>query len=58
MRSPKWPDASQMIALHKNDALQTLTPPSTVTSNSQGEVTLDFDLPMPAVSFIRVASVR
>jgi xylan 1,4-beta-xylosidase len=58
MRSPKWPDASQMIALHKHDALQTLTPPSTVTSNSQGEVTLDFDLPMPAVSFIRVASVR
>jgi xylan 1,4-beta-xylosidase len=52
--SPKWPDASQMAALHKDDALQTLTPPSTVIANSAGEVTLGFDLPMPAVSWVKV----
>ncbi len=52
--SPKWPDPSQMASLHQKDALQTLTPPTTVSSNSQGEVTLDFDLPMPAVSWVKV----
>ena len=55
MDSPKWPNASQMASLHQEDALQSLTPPSTVTTNQQGEFTLDFDLPMPAVSFIKLA---
>ena len=58
MGSPKWPDASQMASLHQKDALQTLSPRSTVTANSQGEVTLDFDLPMPAVSCIKLAPVK
>jgi xylan 1,4-beta-xylosidase len=53
MGSPKWPDASQMASLHQRDALQILTAPATLTANQQGEVTLDFDLPMPAVSFVK-----
>ena len=57
MGSPKWPDATQMAALHQKDGLQTLAPASIVTANSAGEVTLDFDLPMPAVSFVRLAPV-
>jgi xylan 1,4-beta-xylosidase len=54
MGSSKWPDASQMASLHQKDALQTLTPPSTVAADAQGKVTLDFDLPMPAVSFLKL----
>jgi xylan 1,4-beta-xylosidase len=54
MGAPKWPDAAQMASLHQKDSLETLTPPTTVTANAQGEVTLDFDLPMPAVSFVKI----
>jgi xylan 1,4-beta-xylosidase len=53
MGSSKWPDAGQMASLHQRDELQTLTPPSTVTANAAGDVTLEFDLPMPAVSFVK-----
>jgi xylan 1,4-beta-xylosidase len=53
MGYPKWPDAGQMASLHQRDELQTLAPPSTVTANAAGEVTLDFDLPMPTVSFVK-----
>jgi len=56
MGSPRWPDVAQMAELHQKDGLQTLTPPCTVTANQQGEVTLEFDLPMPAVSMVRVAA--
>ena len=54
MGSPRWPDAAQIAALHQKDSLQTLTAPGADTANSAGEVTLDFDLPMPAVSMVRV----
>ncbi len=53
MGSPKWPDAGQMASLHQRDELQTLAPSSTVTANAAGEVTLEFDLPMPAVSLVK-----
>ena len=53
MGSSKWPDAVQMASLHQRDELQTLTPPSTVTANAAGEAKLEFDLPMPAVSFVK-----
>lgn len=52
MGSPKWPDAAQMTILHQRDNLQTLTPTTSLTASDQGTLTLDFDLPMPAVSFI------
>jgi xylan 1,4-beta-xylosidase len=54
MGSPAWPDAAQMAVLHQRDALQTLTPLAAMTANARGEITLDFDMPMPAVSFIRL----
>lgn len=53
MGSSKWPDAGQMASLHQRDELQALAPSSTVTANAVGEVTLEFDLPMPAVSFVK-----
>ena len=56
MGSPKWPDGAQMTLLHQRDQLQTLAPPGTVTANAAGEVTLDFDLPMPGVSLVKVTS--
>ena len=54
MGSPPWPDTQQMNTLHQRDALQTLTPPTTLNANAQGQVTLDFELPMPAVSYVAV----
>lgn len=54
MGSPKWPEAAQIAALHQRDNLQTLTPATSLTASAQGAITLDFDLPMPAVSFIRL----
>ena len=54
MGSPRWPDAGQMSALHEKDGLQTLAAPSTLTANASGEMMLEFDLPMPAVSLVKV----
>ncbi len=56
MDSPKWPDAAQMAELHQRDGLQSLTPTGTVTASSAGEVTLEFDLPMPGVSMVKMRS--
>jgi xylan 1,4-beta-xylosidase len=58
MGSPKWPDASQMAVLHQRDSLQTLVPLSSSTASAQGQITLDFDMPMPAVSFLRLVPQR
>jgi len=57
MGSPRWPDAVQMVELHQKDGLQTLVPPSIVTANAAGEVTLDFDLPMPGVSLVKMTAL-
>jgi xylan 1,4-beta-xylosidase len=54
MGSPKWPDAAQMTVLHQRDALQTLLPVSSVTATAQGTISLEFEMPMPAVSFVRI----
>jgi len=54
MGKPAWPDAAQMAILHQRDNLQTLTPAASVTASAQGEIALEFDLPMPAVSFVRL----
>jgi xylan 1,4-beta-xylosidase len=55
MGSPAWPSAAQMATLHQQDELQTLVPVSSSTANAQGQITLDFDMPMPAVSFVKLA---
>ncbi|MBV8632430.1 MAG: hypothetical protein JOZ83_15990 [Silvibacterium sp.] len=54
MGSPRWPVGEQMALLHQRDELQTLFPARTVTANAAGEVTLEFDLPMPGVSWVKV----
>ena len=54
MGEPQWPDAAQMALLHTKDALQTLGPPSTATANAQGQIILDFDMPMPALSYLKL----
>ena len=53
MGSPKWPDAAQMAALHQRDSLQMLASSSS-TATAQGQIVLDFEMPMPAVSFLRL----
>ncbi|GGH14052.1 GH39 family glycosyl hydrolase [Silvibacterium dinghuense] len=53
MGSPKWPDAAEMRVLHQRDALQTLVPNAQIAADAQGEAVIEFDLPMPAVSFVR-----
>ena len=58
MGSPKWSDASQMAILHQRDSLQTLVPLSSSTASAHGQITLDFDMPMPAVSFLRLVPQR
>jgi xylan 1,4-beta-xylosidase len=55
MGSPRWPDGGQMGELHQRDELQALVPPGTVTANQQGEVMLEFDLPMPGVSMVKMS---
>ncbi|MFT4111235.1 GH39 family glycosyl hydrolase [Silvibacterium sp.] len=55
MGSPKWPDASAMRVLHERDGLQTLEPDARIMADAQGEAVLEFDLPMPAVSFVRLS---
>ncbi len=55
MGAPRWPSAEQMAELHRKDGLQGLVQPRAVTANAAGEVTLDFDLPMPGVSLISLA---
>jgi hypothetical protein len=44
--------ASLNTPLHEKDSLGMLSPVSRITVNAQGEVSLDFDPPMPAVSFV------
>ncbi|MBB6142732.1 xylan 1,4-beta-xylosidase [Silvibacterium bohemicum] len=58
MGSPQWPDQSQMAVLHQRDQLQTLVPLSTSTATAQGVITLDFDMPMPAVSFVKLTPLK
>ncbi len=54
MGDPKWPDTAQMAALHQRDHLEALTPASAMTANDQGQITIDFDMPMPAVSLVKL----
>ncbi|MDQ6772357.1 MAG: hypothetical protein M3024_05120 [Candidatus Dormibacteraeota bacterium] len=50
--APDWPDTAGWAALRAADRLEELQPPATV--ETRGEVTLAFDLPMPAASLIRL----
>jgi len=50
--SPAWPDAAQLGELHRRDALETAEPEREVSADSDGQITVDFNLPMPAVSML------
>lgn len=52
---PDWPDTAQLAELHRRDALDMEEPKRLVSANSDGQITLDFDLPMPAVSMLELA---
>jgi xylan 1,4-beta-xylosidase len=52
---PAWPDAAQLAELHRLDALDMEEPDRPVSANSDGQITLEFDLPMPAVSMLELA---
>lgn len=54
---PDWPDAAQLAELHRHDALGMVGPEREVSADSDGEITLDFNLPMPAVSMVEIAPV-
>jgi xylan 1,4-beta-xylosidase len=51
---PDWPDADGWAALRQKDRLDPLGPGSTVEI-SGGEFDLDFELPMPGISLIRLS---
>jgi xylan 1,4-beta-xylosidase len=50
-----WPTDEQWERLREADRLDLLEPPREVVADEQGRVTVDFDLPMPAMSFLRLA---
>lgn len=52
--SPDWPDAAGWEWLRGRDQLEDLDPPRELVAPG-GRLSLDFDLPMPGVSLIRLA---
>lgn len=52
-RSPDWPDAAGWARLRKADTLEAFAPPGSIAMK-QGGVDLEFPLPMPGASFLRL----
>jgi xylan 1,4-beta-xylosidase len=50
-----WPTDEQWERLREADRLDPLEPPREVVADEQGRVSVTFDLPMPAMSFLRLA---
>jgi xylan 1,4-beta-xylosidase len=50
-----WPTDEQWERLREADRLEALEPPREVVADEQGRATVTFDLPMPAMSFVRFA---
>jgi xylan 1,4-beta-xylosidase len=50
---PDWPDRGQWAGLHETDRLEHLVAPVTVDAAS-GELGLEFQLPMPGISLVRL----
>jgi xylan 1,4-beta-xylosidase len=55
---PDWPDAAQLDELHRRDALEMLEPDREISADSAGQITVDFNLPMPALSMIELMPSR
>jgi xylan 1,4-beta-xylosidase len=54
MGRPDWPDVAQLAELHRRDALQMLEHRSTASTDSSGSLSLEFSLPMPALSLVEL----
>jgi xylan 1,4-beta-xylosidase len=52
--SPDWPDESGWARLRSADRLDALAPPTTLMAGD-GEMALEFSLPMPGVSLVRLS---
>jgi len=52
MGEPAWPSQKDMSELHKSDVLETLGPKAALMTDSKGQATLEFEMPMPSVSLL------
>jgi xylan 1,4-beta-xylosidase len=52
--SPDWPDPEQWTALHEKDRLDSFARPVAIDV-AAGELTFEFQLPMPAISLLRLS---
>jgi xylan 1,4-beta-xylosidase len=59
LRAPDqaWPTDEQWEQLRAADRLDQLEPPRQVTADGEGRVEVAFELPMPSMSFLRLAPV-
>ncbi len=59
LRSPgqAWPTDEQWDRLREADRLETLEPSQRVASDEAGRVRVEFDLPMPGMSFLALAPI-
>lgn len=58
LRAPAqaWPTEEQWARLREADRLEELSPPHEVAADGDGSVSVTFELPMPAMSFLRLRS--
>lgn len=52
-----WPDDEQWATLREADRLERLVGDAEVVADAAGEVSVDFELPMPGISLLRLAPV-
>jgi xylan 1,4-beta-xylosidase len=55
MGKPDWPTKDQLGELRRHDQLEALLPPQDIVVDSAGQITSQFDLPMPALSLLKIA---
>jgi xylan 1,4-beta-xylosidase len=58
MGSPVWPNQAELAKLHQGDGLETLDPETALTADSQGDMKIEFSLPMPSLSLIVLTPQR
>jgi len=54
MGRPDWPDEAQLAELHRRDGLQMVGHESNPSTDSSGNISLEFSLPMPALSLVEL----
>jgi xylan 1,4-beta-xylosidase len=58
MGKPKWPDNAQLVDLHQHDDLQTMGESADLIPDQGGQVRVDFEMPMPALSLLVLQPVE